>query len=77
MFEGLFQPMHLLSLRSLTFDLRPQEVARIGEGTRRGGLRGSKSAMSPGVKTVRNGEGEQQHILKREGSMSSFSGKKF
>ena len=48
MFEGLFQPMHLLSLRSLTFDLRPQEVARIGEGTRRRGLRGSKSAMSAG-----------------------------
>ena len=78
MFEGLFQPMApARHCRSRTFDLRPQEVARIGEGTRRRGLRGSKSAMSAGVKTVRNGEGEQQHIRKREGSMRSFSGKKF
>jgi TatA/E family protein of Tat protein translocase len=77
MFEGLFQPMHLLVIAGLALLIfGPKKLPELGKGLG-DGLRGSKSAMRDGVKTVRNGEGEQQHIRKREGSMRSFSGKKF
>jgi TatA/E family protein of Tat protein translocase len=70
MFEGLFQPMHLLVIAGLALLIfGPKKLPELGKGLGEVGLRGSKSAMSAGVKTVRNGEGEQQHIRKREGSM--------
>lgn len=77
MFEGLFQPMHQLVIAGLALLIfGPKKLPELGKGLG-DGLRASKSAMSDGVKTVRNGEGERQHIRKREGSMRSFSGKKF
>jgi Sec-independent protein translocase protein TatA len=74
-FVSTYAPAVIAGIALLFFGTKM--LPDLGMGLGEVGLRGSKSAMSPGVKTVRNGEGEQQHIRKREGSMRSFSGKKF
>jgi len=51
MFEGLFQPMHLLVIAGLALLLfGPKKLPELGKGLG-DGLRGFKSAMSDGDKT--------------------------
>jgi sec-independent protein translocase protein TatA len=51
MFEGLFQPMHLLVIAGLALLIfGPKKLPELGKGLG-DGLRGFKSAMSDGVNT--------------------------
>jgi len=59
MFEGLFQPMHLLVIAGLALlFFGPKKLPELGKGLG-DGLRGFKAAMNPTEKTAKeNGDGE-------------------
>lgn len=59
MFEGLFQPMHLLVIAGLALlFFGPKKLPELGKGLG-DGLRGFKAAMNSNEKTAKeNGDGE-------------------
>ncbi|MGA9528306.1 MAG: twin-arginine translocase TatA/TatE family subunit [Terriglobales bacterium] len=55
MFEGLFQPMHLLLIAGLAMlILGPKRLPELGKGLGEG-IRGFKAAMGPNEKVSENG----------------------
>jgi sec-independent protein translocase protein TatA len=68
MFEGLFQPMHLLVIAGLALlFFGPKKLPELGKGLG-DGLRGFKAAMNSNEKIAKeNGEGESSEL---EGKLS-------
>jgi sec-independent protein translocase protein TatA len=68
MFEGLFQPMHLLVIAGLALlFFGPKKLPELGKGLG-DGLRGFKAAMNSNEKSAKeNGDGESSEL---EGKLS-------
>ena len=66
MFEGLFQPMHLLVLLGIAiFVFGPKKIPELGKGLGEG-IRGFKAALQPEGPADRSGVGNEDHDLQAE-----------
>ena len=62
MFEGLFQPMHLLVIAGIALLIfGPKKLPELGKGLG-DGIRGFKSAMSGEQKSPETNEKKEEHI---------------